>query len=200
MASNWDTNTYDWTKSAGSVFGGSSPNYSSNPWSGSAWSYGSTPTFTPDWGGTIPNVTGTFRTPGILPGIDWSRSEAIPSYSPSRSSDFDVTKAFEAVGKSLERLGGSRGIAGQNTSIDRTIKGSVANAELVGKGRGYRLYQSGPDMYEKKEVEQNQPSRGSGIASTLLGIAAPIASVIPGGQAVGAGLAAASGGFRAFGL
>lgn len=111
-------------------------------------------------------------------------------------SEFNIEKAFEAIGKSFERLGQSRGFT--NSSVDRSMKGSVGNAQLVGQGRGYRMYQSEPDIYEKKEVEQRAPGRG--IGSTLLGIAAPIASVIPGGQVVGAGLAAGSGALGAFGL
>jgi len=180
----WDTNSYDWTKSAGSVFGNSAPSYSNSPWSGNAWSYGSSPSFTPDWSGNfnLPSFSGR----GLLGGSGGGGWNAeIPSYRPEPK--FDVNRAFEAVGKSLSRLGQSQGISGGNSSFDRRTTGTVGNAELVGKGRGYRMYQSSPTISERKEVVQSGGgSRGGGLGSAIGTIAGIGASLIPG---VGAGIA-----------
>jgi len=160
--STWDTNSYDWTKSAGSVFGDSAPSYSNSPWSGDAWSYGSSPSFTPDWGRNfdLPSFSGS----GLLGG-----------YRPEPK--FDVNRAFEAIGKSLSRLGQSQGISGGNSSFDRRTTGTVGNAELVGKGRGYRMYQSSPTITERKEVVQG--SRGGGLFGSIGSIAGPLLAATP---------------------
>jgi len=171
----WDTNSYDWTKSAGSVFGNSAPSYSDSPWSGNAWSYGSSPRF--DWSGNfdLPSFSGG----GLLGGSGGGGWNAeIPSYRPEPK--FDVNRAFEAVGKSLSRLGQSQGISGGNSSFDRRTTGTVGNAELVGKGRGYRMYQSSPTISERKEVEQSGGrSRGGGLFGTIGGIAGPLLAATP---------------------
>lgn len=180
MASTWDTNTYDWTKSAGNIFGSSgAPSFNTGTFGG--WSGGASPNFSVDWDNTLdlPGLAGSgaLRTPGILSGTDWSGR--VPSY--SRSSDFDVNKAFEAVGKSLSRLGESRGLAG--TNINRTARANVAGSKLVGQGRGYRMYQSDPEVREETEVVQRNKSGIGGAIGTIAGIGA---SLIPG---VGAGIA-----------
>jgi len=177
----WDTNSYDWTKSAGSVFGNSAPSYSNSPWSGNAWSYGSSPSFTPDWGRNydLPSLSGggLLGGSGILKGIGrWN--EDIPSY--RSEPKFDVDRAFEAIGKSLSRLGQSQGIAGSNRSFDRTTTGTVGNAELVGKGRGYRMYQSSPTISDRTEFEQSGGSRGGGgLFGSIGSIAGPLLAATP---------------------
>jgi hypothetical protein len=153
MASSWDTNNYDWTKSATDAFSG--------------WSGGSNPTFSVDWGNTLdlPGLsgTGTMRTPGILSGTDWSGS--VPSY--SRNQDFNVGRAIEAVSKSLGQLGSS------SSGIQRSLKGNVSGAQLVGEGRGYRLYEREPD------VKETRKTGGGGLFGTIGGIAGPLLAATP---------------------
>ena len=154
MASSWDTNNYDWTKSATDAFSG--------------WSGGSNPTFSVDWGNTLdlPGLSGTgaMRTPGILSGTDWSGS--VPSY--SRDQDFNVGRAIEAVSKSLERLGSS------TPGVQRNIKGTVSGAQLTGQGRGYRIYEREPDVKETRKA-----GGGGGLFGAIGGIAGPLLAATP---------------------
>lgn len=108
---------------------------------------------------------------------NWSTGTAspydfTPRYSdyiqPRKSEDFNVSKAIEAVSKSLDRLGSS------SAGASRSIKGSVGGAQLVGQGRGYRLYEREPDVKETR-----RSGGGGGLFGSIGGIAGPLLAATP---------------------
>jgi len=100
--------------------------------------------------------------------INRSFGYSSPVSSRSSDQDFNVGKAIEAVSKSLERLGSS------TPGVQRNIKGTVSGAQLVGEGRGYRLYEREPDVKETRKA-----GGGGGLFGAIGGIAGPLLAATP---------------------
>lgn len=137
---------------------------------GSAWGIPDTWTEQGSWGtATLPD------TPDFS---SWSTGSNFPydsignysNYIPpvKRDSDFNVSRAVEAVSKSLDRLGSTA------SGANRSIKGSVSGGTLVGQGRGYRLYEREPDVKETRKS-----GGGGGLFGSIGGIAGPLLAATP---------------------
>jgi hypothetical protein len=178
MANTWDTNTYDWTKSAGNVFG----NVTNS---------------SPDWGsfggGTDWNQT---------PGVDWGGSLDLPGLQgkgalATDSSGFNWNNAFGAIGKALDMAKAWKGqSAGTSTGSGTVSIPTDKESTTTQISPSIRVVR-GP-MRVKQTTTGG--SSGGGIGSTLLGIGSTVASLIPGGQPVGAALGVASKGASMFGV
>ena len=118
-------------------------------------------------------------------GIDWNQTPEVAKEKTQPDWLGAGMKALEAATKFQQR-------------------GSVAQ-----RAGGTEIAGSPRVVYQNRDVTIIQPGRtqttetktgGGGIVSGILGVAAPIASIIPGGQAIGAGLAAAGRGASMFGI
>jgi len=176
MASNWDTNSYDWTKNAANTWGGgSAPSFN---W-GSVPSSNFSSNFSVDWGNKfdLPGLSGTGGLATPQPPIQIGRgfSGSTPSYEAKRSTDWSTLgKEALNLAKNWSSLSGSgkrqgvTGYAGEG-GTERQLSPSL------------RLLEGG------RRVTQTQEQRGnaSGIGGAIGTIAGIGASFIPG---VGAGI------------
>ena len=130
--------------------------------------------------------------------LDWGINQNIPSYSEyGKDKSFNWNNAFGAIGKALDM---AKAWKGQSTGTS-TGSGTVS----IPTDKESTTTQISPSIRVVRgpmRVKQTTTggSSGGGIGSTLLGIGSTVASMIPGGQPVGAALGVASKGASMFGV
>jgi len=149
----FDTNTYDWTKSAGSVFGNSGSGYNWSDTSGINWNQ--TPSV--DWGGSFnPSLSGR----------DWTDR--------SSRSGTDWGQILGTATKAMDAVSAARGY--------QSSQGRSSRSQPIVTGNQATVAYNDPSMqiiYPATRRSQTTETRGGGggVGGIIGGLAAPLAGL-----------------------